>query len=443
MFLKTVLTYLFYAICSTIAVWMTYRQIDIYLLNEDATSIQYKSFSAAIKNYYPDITFCLHNLNPSDQFDESTLPFNITSTELTSMLDGTVSDESMSKKGDKNSLEKFVEFILKRNMSFEDLINSKSKNIISGYFMQKTMPSDGCNHDFLANLEKTFDSLYYRCWTRSYDYMPNQLLKSEFITLIPGVLSDFRYIYIALHQEHQTLRHEPISVAHLMDVKIAETQKIPSLVINVNHIKVIRRRHSANEKCDQHLDHDDNKFLQEASKSLGCIPIFWIELSEGWKDTTNLSYCTDPNAYYKASVLGKHWDVRHLVYKEYEPPCSKMLVTYDLSTKEDESFLRKHLKLYYNTEIEGDLMIKILYSSDEYEEIKNLRKFDEESLFSQIGGFIGIMLGASVFHIPEIMATVISKLSTMFKRGTDKVRKERSLDSAISNGTMMVQEVHK
>ena len=207
--------------------------------------------------------------------------------------------------------------------------------------------------------------------------------------------------------------------------------------------QIIRRRHTANEKCDQHLDHDDNKFLQEASKSLGCIPIFWIELSEGWKDTTNLSYCTDPNAYQKTSVLGKHWDVRHLVYKKYDPPCSKMLVTYDLSTKEDESFLREHLKLYYNTELEGDLMIKILYSSDEYEEIKNLRKFDEESLFSQIGGFIGIMLGASLFHVPGILSQIISKLDIMYKEGTCKrgTENKESKDSRRNNKTILMQPV--
>ena len=50
---------------------------------------------------------------------------------------------------------------------------------------------------------------------------------------------------------------------------------------------------------------------------------------------------------------------------------------------------------------DGDFLIKVAYRADEYEEIRNLQKFDEESLFSQVGGLIGIMLGVSLFNMPE------------------------------------------
>ena len=96
-----------------------------------------------------------------------------------------------------------------------------------------------------------------------------------------------------------------------------------------------------------------------------------------------------------------------------------MLVTYDLSTREDENIIKQHITT------EGELLIKLLYISDEYEEIKNLRKFDEESLFSQVGGFIGIMLGASLFHLPDILVQIISKLDIIWKRGICKRQNER------------------
>ena len=88
MYLKTTMTYIFYMICCVVALWMTYRQIAIYSLNEDASSVQYKSFSTATENYYPDITICLSDYQPGAQFNESRLPYNITSVELTNMLLG-------------------------------------------------------------------------------------------------------------------------------------------------------------------------------------------------------------------------------------------------------------------------------------------------------------------------------------------------------------------
>ena len=54
--------------------------------------------------------------------------------------------------------------------------------------------------------------------------------------------------------------------------------------------------------------------------------------------------------------------------------------------------------------------------TEEYEEITNLRKFDAESLFSQVVGLIGIMIGASFFNIPDILLNMVSKFETIFKR---------------------------
>ena len=115
--LKNLLVYLFYAICCAVAVWMTYRQINIYLRNEDATSVQYMSFSTASENHYPDLTVCLLNLAPGDQFNESRLPHNITSAALTNMLQGAESGKSEGMESDENLLELLLDFI-QRSLKF-------------------------------------------------------------------------------------------------------------------------------------------------------------------------------------------------------------------------------------------------------------------------------------------------------------------------------------
>ena len=47
------------------------------------------------------------------------------------------------------------------------------------------------------------------------------------------------------------------------------------------------------------------------------------------------------------------------------------------------------------------------YKIEDFEEIINNRKFDAESLFGQIGGFIGITLGISFFNMPDILLAVV------------------------------------
>ena len=109
--LKTTITYIFYITCIVFALYMTYRQIAIYCANEDSSSVQYSSFSGATENYYPDITICLADYQPGAQFNESRLPYNITSVELTNMLLGAETERSKTKEKDKTFLQLILEFI--------------------------------------------------------------------------------------------------------------------------------------------------------------------------------------------------------------------------------------------------------------------------------------------------------------------------------------------
>ena len=413
MCLKTKITYIFYLVCCAIALMMTYRHIAIYCSNEDATSVLYKSFSTATESYYPDITICLVDYYPSAQFNESRLPYNITSVDLTDMLLGSELGGSKVKEGDETHLEMLLNVIQRKNLSFEDLLNGDVKNIIGTYYTERTMPQGITQYGYSldsSHFNKTFGSPYYNCWTRNFAYTPGEMVKKEAMTIARESLNDFRDIQITFHHPHQTLRHDRICMSDFMHVNFTEKDKLPSFIVTVNHIKFIRRRHTSHEKCDENLHHDDNRFLQVASKKLGCIPIFWMSISESWKKGSNLSYCTESSPYYLYNATyGLNWDARHLIYKEYNPPCTKMIVTYDLSPREDDYRSREHLN------VDADFLLMVLYRLDEYEEIKNLQKFDKESLFSQIGGFVGIMLGVSFFSVPDIMSRIISKLDGMFK----------------------------
>ena len=63
-----------------------------------------------------------------------------------------------------------------------------------------------------------------------------------------------------------------------------------------------------------------------------------------------------------------------------------------------------------------ELLLKIPYKTDEYEKITNKRLFNSESLFSQVGGLIGIILGVSFLQIPDILNGSLEILKTKYKQ---------------------------
>ena len=64
----------------------------------------------------------------------------------------------------------------------------------------------------------------------------------------------------------------------------------------------------------------------------------------------------------------------------------------------------------------GGLLLRVLYNTDEYQEIINLRKFDFESLFGQVGGLFGLMLDVSIVHIPDILLAMMSTIKKIYDK---------------------------
>ena len=50
-----------------------------------------------------------------------------------------------------------------------------------------------------------------------------------------------------------------------------------------------------------------------------------------------------------------------------------------------------------------------------YEEIINERDFGFESLWSTVGGFVGIFVGTSLSQVPSFIAFVINKIPNLIK----------------------------
>ena len=135
---------------------------------------------------------------------------------------------------------------------------------------------------------------------------------------------------------------------------------------------------------------------------LGCIPIFWKDQLKDWSRSTTISFCTKVEQY---NQYWSNYNTRqiNMAHRKTPPPCKKVSLTYDISTKEDS------LEHRYLEKVLGDLLIVIDYRTQEYEEIISLKKFTEETLFGQIGGLLGIMVGVSFVNIPGLLEKLFSR----------------------------------
>ena len=52
--------------------------------------------------------------------------------------------------------------------------------------------------------------------------------------------------------------------------------------------------------------------------------------------------------------------------------------------------------------------ISILFSSDFIDETRNVRSFGKANLWAGIGGYVGMILGFSFLHVPEIILNMIN-----------------------------------
>ena len=81
----------------------------------------------------------------------------------------------------------------------------------------------------------------------------------------------------------------------------------------------------------------------------------------------------------------------------YHPPCVEMRIPVSVHreiSKNNGGVEKGKLKLYLS------------YTTEDFQEIVNVKAFDVETLWSSVGGFIGIFLGYSLLQIPEILTVL-------------------------------------
>ena len=131
------------------------------------------------------------------------------------------------------------------------------------------------------------------------------------------------------------------------------------------------------------MDNVDQTFQQYVINHVGCVPIYWSYLP---LDVIEKPACRSPEELKNASDLIDNFKT---ISTKYEPPCIDMtsLVTF---TRELDQLPRQFL-------------VKLIYTENFYQEIKNVREFTFETFWSTAGGYLGFFLGYSLLQLPDLL----------------------------------------
>ena len=244
-------------------------------------------------------------------------------------------------------------------------------------FTRKAMDSLGTTREYdwlLLNRSLFGDEMYKNVHFRMYMHHPGQLVRSL---------------------------HNPVFMSNAMLGIKQNDKKVWDKIfkIKVDEVTVLRKRHDANTPCDNKLDHlDDFYVMEEIMKRVGCRPIYWNSFVGG----LNFTDCKSPTDFEKIyEHIGNYKDI----LMSYSGPCVDMVVSSKMDKEEENEW--------------KEPCFKILYTTKNYQDIRNTQSFGFESLLSGVGGFVGIFLGYSILQIPELLGSLMYQIRGITMRGRD------------------------
>ena len=236
------------------------------------------------------------------------------------------------------------------------------------------------------------------CYTRNDDFKENIVRIEDKINLQTAALDKFNRktttMRIFIHHPGQVLRVLDTSIYQSKFYKFHIGDRKPSLTFKISQVSILRKRPDSNSPCDPDLYYDDLEFIGQVSKEVGCTPIYWKYIIPA---KFKFGTCNIAEDYKKIWNILQNFTQIHSKYKQ---PCSEMKleVTTDLPK--------------YNY---GTLNLSFKYQDKTYEEIINEREFGFESLWSTIGGFVGIFVGTSLSQVPNFVTIVLHRFRNLTK----------------------------
>ena len=367
----------FWIICGSLSVYMVVLQFLTYFDNADAPKITFRTFNESPDDVYPDITLCFigapnHRIYKGSYVQQQ---YSLNKSDYNKLL-----------LGDSKTWEHVPNASSVANGNFENAL-IELKDLIIYYYAGL--------HDVISPL--TRDQLMSRtyqipgrvCFTRN---LKTHLKKGDLITM-----ESFRIrlthvaVQIFIHYPGETLRKvfgmDRIYKAALTMTK-QELDSSNRYEIKLSQMTVLKKRQDAVDPCDPNPS-DDERFWEAVFERLSCLPSYWKTFAP---TNTTLLECRTWNELEKmvnltnANISQTQIREKESILSSITTPCNEMglVVNSQMQTKKNPE--------------DNDVLIKILYHMNKYQEIRNEKDFGFDSLWANIGGFLGIFIGYSLLN---------------------------------------------
>ena len=260
------------------------------------------------------------------------------------------------------------------------------------------------NHTFM----KSYQDPYHACVTKDgflQNLVKRDYIELDIITLLALADPD---IYVFVHQKGRfltVLEHPHVVIANKALVDAKRKNKygfVYDVNLRINTVEVLSKRPNAFIPCDEFLHDEDNLWINKAIEVIGCLPPFFKRFfrNSSSNDKRTISSVCNKNQLtnYEQEYAAKFYFGN--ISKLYNEPCYQ--ATSVVSLAQSLIPLENEYRSTFATASQMNVKIEIEYAMKGYKKATNHRSFGMLSLWSQIGGFVGMFLGYSLLQLPTV-----------------------------------------
>ena len=371
--------------CIVSVLILAFTQLQVYIDNKDQSSVGYRRFNDEEQDIYPAMSICLHSPHGGifDEADEFL--------QVNKGLNGGQGYQNILL-GNKNITDDIakISFDNVTKNVFEDYVEVFFTMTKQGAVIDAWDPSmqDISTHPFF----KSYQDPYFTCMTKKVHYVKNQILNFAALVFKASSLakSNIENLLVYMHHDGQLTRQFGKQILQLTASNFNKAINGSSnyYTIHINQVEVLRKRSDGVVPCNDTLENDDMVWRENVMKKVGCIPEYWEKLHSNFHLMDDhqlpLNKCTTTEQFQHISsyyLPPKHTDNGTSLYIG---PCNQMGIT--------ASVTQSDLK-------EENLVLGFSYVVEEYRETINRRAFSFKSLWSAVGGFIGMFLGCGLLQV--------------------------------------------
>ena len=248
-------------------------------------------------------------------------------------------------------------------------------------------------------------------------FQENNLVQQEYIELNIFGLNGYRLrnglldLDFYIHQKGQLLRKLRNPNYHLDRHHIKQLQEKhkdngntdikQEIKLKVAYVDVLRRRADSINPCDVELQNEDNKIRHSIIDAVGCIPAFTsLFLNESLLLNESSKYPSCSKTEYRRifELYGNFLQTKNW----YTQPCTKMSTIVTMADPVIETSGVASDLLFTGSKQGFRIEFTLEYLTESYRETITKLAFNMATLWSQVGGFIGMFLGYSLLQLPEL-----------------------------------------